>query len=104
MHGLGLTTLPPFFRFTFLMVTDAVRSQVASKWQDSFNRLNRNAPGISGLMEYSEVIMGLMLLAFSARLIGSSSGVVHLCQVLVSQEYQTEHNSEIACAMCFLVS
>jgi hypothetical protein len=40
------------------MVTDAVRSQVASKWQDSFNRLNRNAPGISGLMEYSEVNIG----------------------------------------------
>jgi anaphase-promoting complex subunit 2 len=37
------------------MTTDAVPSQVAAKWQESFNRLNGNAPGISGLLSYSEV-------------------------------------------------
>ena len=37
------------------MATDALRSQVASKWQESFNRLNQNTPGISGLMKFSEV-------------------------------------------------
>ena len=37
------------------MATDALRSQVASKWQESFNRLNRNVPGISGLLNFSEV-------------------------------------------------
>ncbi|KAF8157822.1 hypothetical protein B0H34DRAFT_656905 [Crassisporium funariophilum] len=36
------------------MVTEALRSQVAAKWQESFNRLNGNAPGISGLMSFSE--------------------------------------------------
>lgn len=33
----------------------ALRAQVASKWQEAFTRLNRDQPGISGLMEYSEV-------------------------------------------------
>ena len=51
------------------MVTDAVRSQVASRWQDSFNRLNRNAPGISGLMEYSDVNIGFTIGSVSSRLI-----------------------------------
>ena len=37
------------------MTTDAVRSQVAAKWQESFNRLNGSAPGISGLLSFSEV-------------------------------------------------
>ena len=37
------------------MATDAVRSQVAAKWQESFNKLNGNAPGISGLLSFSEV-------------------------------------------------
>jgi len=37
------------------MATDAVRSQVAAKWQESFNRLNGSAPGISGLLTFSEV-------------------------------------------------
>ena len=37
------------------MATDAVRSQVAAKWQESFNRLNGSAPGISGLLSFSEV-------------------------------------------------
>ncbi|KDQ62714.1 hypothetical protein JAAARDRAFT_30609 [Jaapia argillacea MUCL 33604] len=36
------------------MATDAVRAQVAAKWQDSFNRLNRGQPGITGLMALSE--------------------------------------------------
>ncbi|TFK95789.1 ubiquitin-protein ligase [Pterulicium gracile] len=31
----------------------ALRAQVAAKWQESFNRLNRTEPGISGLTNYS---------------------------------------------------
>jgi hypothetical protein len=37
------------------MATKALRSQVAAKWQESFHRLNGEAPGISGLMRFSEV-------------------------------------------------
>ncbi|KAI0045093.1 ubiquitin-protein ligase [Auriscalpium vulgare] len=36
------------------MASDALRNQVATKWQESFNRLNRGSPGISGLMLFSE--------------------------------------------------
>jgi len=38
-----------------IMASKALSNQVAAKWQDSFNRLNRVAPGISGLMEFSKV-------------------------------------------------
>jgi hypothetical protein len=37
------------------MASKALTDQVAAKWQDSFNRLNRGAPGISGLMGFSKV-------------------------------------------------
>ena len=43
------------------MATDAVRSQVAAKWQESFNRLNGSAPGISGLLSFSEVCVCILL-------------------------------------------
>ncbi|KAF8887095.1 hypothetical protein BD779DRAFT_1528109 [Infundibulicybe gibba] len=36
------------------MASDALRNQVASKWQEAFTRLNRGQPGISGLMTFSE--------------------------------------------------
>ncbi|KAJ7583017.1 hypothetical protein C8J56DRAFT_956338 [Mycena floridula] len=36
------------------MATDTLRAQVAAKWQESFYRLNRDEPGISGLMSYSD--------------------------------------------------
>ncbi|KAI6044752.1 hypothetical protein EDC04DRAFT_2932165 [Pisolithus marmoratus] len=36
------------------MASNAVRAQVAAKWQDSFARLNRSEPGISGLMAFSD--------------------------------------------------
>ncbi|KAG7091912.1 hypothetical protein E1B28_008307 [Marasmius oreades] len=36
------------------MSTDALRSQVASKWQSSFLRINRNEPGITGLLSFSQ--------------------------------------------------
>ncbi|KII90894.1 hypothetical protein PLICRDRAFT_137424 [Plicaturopsis crispa FD-325 SS-3] len=36
------------------MATDALRAQVASKWQDAFTKLNRDQPGISGLMTFSQ--------------------------------------------------
>lgn len=39
---------------TTTMVTDALRNQVAAKWQEAFNRLNRGEPGISGLMTFSQ--------------------------------------------------
>jgi anaphase-promoting complex subunit 2 len=35
------------------MASDALRHQVAAKWQESFSRLNRNEQGISGLVAYS---------------------------------------------------
>lgn len=37
------------------MASKALTDQVAAKWQDLFNRLNRGAPGISGLMGFSRV-------------------------------------------------
>ena len=37
------------------MASKALSDQVAAKWQDSFNRLNRGQPGISGLMGFSRV-------------------------------------------------
>ncbi|KAF9255181.1 ubiquitin-protein ligase [Marasmius fiardii PR-910] len=36
------------------MTTDALRSQVVAKWQSSFQRINRNKPGITGLLSFSE--------------------------------------------------
>ncbi len=38
-----------------MVASEALRNQIAAKWQDSFNRLNRGAAGISGLMEFSKV-------------------------------------------------
>ena len=38
-----------------VMASKALTDQVAAKWQDSFNRLNRGSPGISGLMGFSRV-------------------------------------------------
>jgi hypothetical protein len=38
-----------------MMASKALSNQVAAKWQESFNRLNRAVPGISGLMEFSRV-------------------------------------------------
>ncbi|KAN0127847.1 hypothetical protein V8E53_006941, partial [Lactarius tabidus] len=37
-----------------MAASEALRNQVSTKWQDSFNRLNRGAGGISGLMEFSK--------------------------------------------------
>jgi hypothetical protein len=39
------------------MTTTALRAQVAAKWQESFNRLNKGEPGISGLMIFSQVCL-----------------------------------------------
>ncbi|KAJ7028436.1 hypothetical protein C8F04DRAFT_1119316 [Mycena alexandri] len=36
------------------MATAALRSQVAAKWHEAFNRLNRTEPGISGLVSFSQ--------------------------------------------------
>ena len=33
----------------------ALDRQVAFRWQEGFNRLNRNRPGIIGMTEYSKV-------------------------------------------------
>jgi len=35
------------------MASDALRHQVAARWQESFSRLNRNEQGISGLVTFS---------------------------------------------------
>ncbi|KAF8812048.1 hypothetical protein BYT27DRAFT_6431262 [Phlegmacium glaucopus] len=55
------------------MATDAVRSQVAAKWQESFNRLNGSAPGISGLLNFSEAwrIATEFLYPRDIRIVGS---------------------------------
>ena len=37
------------------MTTNAVRAQVAAKWQESFVRINRGEPGITGLLSLSDV-------------------------------------------------
>lgn len=37
------------------MASNAVRAQVAAKWQESFARINRAEPGILGLMSFSHV-------------------------------------------------
>jgi hypothetical protein len=37
------------------MATEALLHQVAAKWQESFNRINRKEPGISGLISFSKV-------------------------------------------------
>ncbi|KAF9066458.1 hypothetical protein BDP27DRAFT_1449691 [Rhodocollybia butyracea] len=36
------------------MATDALRAQVAAKWQESFSRLNQNEAGIVGLLNFSQ--------------------------------------------------
>jgi hypothetical protein len=36
------------------MASDALRSQVAARWQESFARLNRHEPGIAGLVRLSQ--------------------------------------------------
>ncbi|KAJ3735886.1 hypothetical protein DFJ43DRAFT_1054769 [Lentinula guzmanii] len=36
------------------MATDALRAQVAAKWQESFARLNHNEPGIVGLLNFTQ--------------------------------------------------
>jgi hypothetical protein len=36
------------------MATQAVRAQVAAKWQDTFSRMNRGQPGITGLLSMSQ--------------------------------------------------
>ncbi|KAH9169016.1 ubiquitin-protein ligase [Lactarius sanguifluus] len=37
-----------------MAASEALHNQVAAKWQDSFNRLNRTGVGISGLVEFSK--------------------------------------------------
>jgi hypothetical protein len=67
------------------MATDAIHSQVAAKWQESFNRLNGSAPGISGLLSFSEVCC-----VFCSKNISLSSGndMVYCDTVFVSSRYQ----------------
>ncbi|TFK44239.1 hypothetical protein BDQ12DRAFT_672627 [Crucibulum laeve] len=36
------------------MANDAFSAQVAAKWQEAFQRLNREAPGVSGLISFSQ--------------------------------------------------
>ena len=37
------------------MSTQALYNQISAKWNNSFNRLNRGEPGISGLLSFSQV-------------------------------------------------
>jgi hypothetical protein len=41
------------------MATTALRAQVAAKWQEAFNRMNKGGSGISGLMMFSQVRLTL---------------------------------------------
>jgi hypothetical protein len=50
-----------------MAASEALRNQVSAKWQDSFNRLNRGAGGISGLMEFSKVRVDFVFLNGVAR-------------------------------------
>ena len=57
------------------MATEALRSQVAAKWQDSFTRLNRGEPGISGLMTFSQVPRTMQVSFISAALAEWTTGM-----------------------------
>ena len=71
------------------MTTDAVRSQVAAKWQESFNRLNGSAPGISGLLSFSEVCLSFCLKDHSKRFKRREMiGMEYCVSVFVSSRYQ----------------
>lgn len=50
-----LESIQQFQVYESKMATEAVRAHIAAKWQSSFTRLNRNQPGISGLLMFSEV-------------------------------------------------
>jgi hypothetical protein len=62
------------------MASKALSNQVTAKWQDSFNRLNRAASGISGLMEFSRVRRPSLLLDtdFVIQLGGNGPVVIFL--------------------------
>ena len=71
-----------------VMASKALSDQVAAKWQDSFNRLNRGAPGISGLMGFSRVrdlYLPLSLL-FNPRVVSFPSRPGQLLQMLCIPE------------------
>ena len=40
---------------SYAMSTQALYNQISAKWNNSFNRLNRGEPGISGLLSFSQV-------------------------------------------------
>ena len=74
------------------MATEAVpsRSQVAAKWQESFNRLNESVPGISGFLSFSEVCCILLERKKNISLTGTIIGVTveYRDTVSVSSGYQ----------------
>ena len=72
-----------------VMASKALSDQVAAKWQDSFNRLNRGAPGISGLMGFSRVrdlYLPLSLLFNQPRVVPFLSRPGQLLQMLCTPE------------------
>lgn len=70
------------------MTTDAVRTQVAAKWQESFNRLNGSAPGISGLLSFSEVCVHFVRTTSKEVNTFETIGLEHCITVFVSSRYQ----------------
>jgi anaphase-promoting complex subunit 2 len=52
------------------MASAALRNQVATKWQDAFNRLNRGQQGITGLMSFSEVRKSSLFRYYSELSVG----------------------------------
>ena len=50
------------------MASDALRHQVAAKWQESFSRLNRNEQGISGLIAFSDAWNTALSVLYPRRL------------------------------------
>ena len=56
------------------MATDALRLQVAGKWQECFKHLNREQPGISGRMSFCQVIFTLIARIHTSNSQGVRSG------------------------------
>jgi hypothetical protein len=70
--------------FFWTMTSEALRNQVAAKWQDAFNRLNRGAQGISGLMEFSNVRLSSFSFSTTQKLRGVSIGMGDCCRIFTS--------------------
>ena len=83
------------------MATNALRSQVAAKWQESFHRLNGEAPGISGLMKFSEVYW-TYLHFYMVILLIKNPGMGDFTSVFVPRRYQERDSRCQWCALRYV--